>query len=291
MKKLLCVLLSAVLIVSVFAGCSRVSDFTFCPVGDETDADVRIVSFNVAAPWGNLLKGTSGNARVERFAAYMNAVKPDSIGTQEMNSEWMEKLADLMPEYDSYGVQRGGDDNEKKSEMNSIFWLKDKYDCIEKGTFWLSETPDVESKYEGAGCYRVCSYVMLENKKTGECYYHFNTHLDNASDEARVFGADVLRERIIFSITKSSRLISGIVLTGDFNDYLDGPASSQLAERFNVQDADKNTYHDWGNITEGKPIDFIFTSGEIVSYEILDDTTNGYVSDHYGVYETINFKR
>ncbi|MDE5984229.1 MAG: endonuclease/exonuclease/phosphatase family protein [Eubacterium sp.] len=291
MKKLLCVLLSALLILSVFTGCSKVKEVTFSPVESETEADVRIVSFNVAGPWGNALKGTSGNVRVERFAAYMNAVKPDSIGTQEMNSEWMEKLKELMPEYDSYGVQRGGDDNEKKSEMNSIFWLKDKYDCLDSGTFWLSETPDVESKYEGAGCYRVCSYVKLLNKETGECYYHFNTHLDNASDEARVFGADVIKERITMITVLSSQYISGVVLTGDFNDYLDGPASSQLVEKFNVQDADRNTYHDWGNITDGRPIDFVFTSGEIVSYEILDDTSNGLVSDHYGIYETISFKR
>lgn len=291
MKKLFCLFLSALLMVSAFAGCSRVSDFTFCPDNDETGADVRIVSFNVAAPWGNVLKGTSGSARVKRFAAYMNAVKPDSIGTQEMNSEWMEKLKELLTEYDSYGVQRGGDDNEKKSEMNSIFWLKDKYNCIDSGTFWLSDTPDVESKYEGAGCYRICSYVLLENRETGECYYHFNTHLDNASDEARVFGAQVINDKVFEKRITSSRLIQGVVLTGDFNDYLDGPASSQLAEKFNVQDADRNTYHDWGNITEGKPIDFIFTTGDIVSYSILDDTQNGLVSDHYGVYETIKFEK
>lgn len=292
MKRLLCVLLCAVLIVSVFAGCSKVSQFTFCPAEDETGADVRIVSFNVAAPWGNILKGTSAAARVERFAAYMNAVKPDSIGTQEMNSEWMEKLADLMPEYDSYGVQRGGDDNEKKSEMNSIFWLRDKYDCISSGTFWLSETPNVESKYEGAGCYRICSYVQLVNKETGESYYHFNTHLDNASDEARVFGANVIKEKMTFIPLTSSYLPQlGVVLTGDFNDYLDGPASSLLAQEYNVRDAENNTYHDWENITEGKPIDFIFTSGDVVSYSILDDTQNGLVSDHYGVYETIQFKK
>lgn len=287
MKRFLSVLLSAALIISVFAGCSKVVQFTFCPAEDAAAADVRIVSFNVAAPWGNAIKKTGSNARVQRFAVYMNAVQPDSIGTQEMNSAWMEKLTELMPEYDSYGVQRGGDDSEKKSEMNTIFWLKDKYNCLDKNTFWLSETPDTESRYEGAGCHRICSYVVLENKETGERYIHLNTHLDNASDEARVFGAGVILDKI----NQLKQIYTGapIVLSGDFNDYLDGPASKQLAEVFNAQDADTNTYHDWGNIAEGKPIDFIFTSGEIVGYEILNNTENGFVSDHYGIYQAIQF--
>lgn len=307
MKKLLCVLLSALFILSVFAGCSKVKEVTFSPVEGETDADVRIVSFNVAAPWGNVLKGTSGSARVERFAAYMNAIKPDSIGTQEMNSEWMERLAELMPDYDSYGVQRGGDDNEKKSEMNSIFWLKDKYDCLSSGTFWLSETPNVESKYEGAGCYRVCSYVQLVNKETGESYYHFNTHLDNASDEARVFGAEVIKEKMTFIPMTSSYLPqSGVVLTGDFNDYEHGKPIQTISETLtncsSVLPEEKRehgsgiTYHAWGESSDYytgyfSPLDYIFTDAEPVSYLILNDTTNGYVSDHYGVYSAIKFKK
>lgn len=292
MKKLLSVLLSAVLIVSVFSGCSKVSQFTFCP--DIKMGDISIVSFNCAAPWGNFIKGTASSERVKRFAAYMNAVKPDSIGTQEMNTEWMSKLAALMPEYDSYGVQRGGDDNEKKSEMNSVFWLKDKYESVMKDTFWLSETPDTESKYEGAGCYRVCSYVMLRNKETGECYLHMNTHLDNASDEARVFGAQVIKDKINEIQLTSSQYGLKIVLTGDFNDIESGnpiqTISSALTSCSSAAPQNKkSTYTDWGSLeNDGEPIDFIFTNAAPVDYMILDDTSNGYVSDHYGVYATIN---
>lgn len=285
-KKILSVLLSASIIAAVFAGCAKVEEFTFCPA-NEKKSDVAVVSFNVAAPWGSLLKNTSTGARVKRFAVYMNAVKPDSVGTQEMNSDWMKKLAELMPDYDSYGVVRGGDDNEKKSEMNSVFWLKDKYDCIDQNTFWLSETPDKESKFEGAGCYRVCSYVVLQSKETDLKYIHMNTHLDNASDEARVYGANVLLGKI--DELKAQYPNTPIVLSGDFNDYINGPASGVLADKLNVQSADTNTYHDWGKITEGEPIDFIFTTGTIGDYEILNDTTNGLVSDHYGIYQTIKF--
>ncbi|MCH5320633.1 MAG: endonuclease/exonuclease/phosphatase family protein [Eubacterium sp.] len=292
MKKLLSILFTLVIIASVFEGCSKVTEITFSP--DIETGDISVVSFNCAAPWGNLLDGTSGSARVKRFAAYMNAVKPDSIGTQEMNSDWMKKLADLMNDYDSYGVQRGGDENEKKSEMNSIFWLKDKYECIEKNTFWLSETPDNESKYEGAGCNRVCSYVMLKDKETGQIYLHMNTHLDNASDEARVFGAQVIKDKIA-QIKAEFQYDFKIVLTGDFNDIEGGNPCNTISEILTScstvsPENKKSTYTDWGNLeNSGEPIDFIFTDATPADYMILDDTANGFVSDHYGVYATIKF--
>ena len=292
MKKLLSILFTLVIIACAFAGCSRVTEVAFSP--DIETGDISVVSFNCAAPWGNLLDGTSSSARVKRFAAYMNAVKPDSIGTQEMNSDWMKKLADLMSDYDSYGVQRGGDENEKKSEMNSIFWLKDKYECIEKNTFWLSETPDTESKYEGAGCNRVCSYVMLKDKETGQIYLHMNTHLDNASDEARVFGAQVIKDKIA-QIKSEYQYDFKIVLTGDFNDIEGGNPCNTISEILTScstvsPENKKSTYTDWGNLeNSGEPIDFIFIDATPADYMILDDTANGFVSDHYGVYATIKF--
>ena len=193
----------------------------------------------------------------------------------------------------AHGVARGGDDSEKKSEMNSIFWLKDKYECIEQNTFWLSETPETESKYEGAGCNRICSYVMLRNKETGQVYLHMNTHLDNASDEARVFGAQVISDKIKEIKLTSSQSDFTIVLTGDFNDIESGNPCRTISEMLiscsaAAPENKKSTYTDWGDLeNDGEPIDFIFTDGEPAGYLILDDTSNGYVSDHYGVYATI----
>lgn len=286
MKKILSLGLCVLMITAVLFGCSRIAEFTFCP--DIEEGDVSVVSFNCAAPWGDALKGTSSNQRVKRFAVYMNAVGADSIGTQEMNSDWMEKLTELMPDYDSYGVKRGGDENEKKSEMNTIFWRRDKYDCVDKGTFWLSETPETESRYEGAGCNRVCTYVVLKDKETGRQYIHMNTHLDNASDDARIFGAQVIAQKI--KELKQEYADTPVVLSGDFNDALDGDACSVISQVLTAQSVGTNTYQDWGNITEGEPIDYIFTDGEIVGSTVLSDTTNGFISDHYGVYETIKFE-
>lgn len=285
MKRVLSVLISILLLVSVFSGCSKVEEIV---VSDIKAGDLSVVSFNVAAPWGNIVKGTGSKARVKRFAAYMNGIKPDIIGTQEMNSAWMSKLTGLMPDYENYGVKRGGDDNERKSEMNSIFWLKDKYECVEKNTFWLSETPDVESRYEGAGCHRICSYVMLRDIQTDKYILALNTHLDNASEEARVFGAQVILDKLDEISSTSAVDDYTVVLTGDFNNYLDSDAGRLLSNHLNTVQASGNTYHDWGNITEDKPIDFVFTTGEVIDTTRLDYIENGFISDHWGIISNID---
>lgn len=291
MKKIISIILSLSLIAISLAGCSKVKEITFKP--DIPKGDIGAVSFNVAAPWGNLLDGTSSSARVKRFASYMNSIKPDVIGTQEMNSDWLSKLEELMPDYSSYGVKRGGDDNEKKSEINAVFWLKDKYECVEKNTFWLSETPDTESKYEGAGCYRICTYVMLRDKESDKYILHMNTHLDNASDEARVYGAQVIMDKLNEIKMTSAVNHFSVVLTGDFNDIeTSNPVKTVSSTLTSCSSANpenkKSSYTDWGKLeNEGEPIDFIFTDAEPVGYVVLDDTTNGLVSDHYGVYSTI----
>lgn len=59
-----------------------------------------------------------------------------------MNSIWLKKLESTMPDYENYGVKRGGDSEEKNSEMNAVFWNKTKFSAVEKNTIWLSETPE-----------------------------------------------------------------------------------------------------------------------------------------------------
>ena len=220
----------------------------------------------------------------------MNAVKPDFIGTQEMNNDWLSELSEQMADYEFYGVARGGDKNEKQSELNAVFWLKDKYTLIDSGTFWLSETPEKESRYTGAGCNRVCTWVLLQNKETNAQYLHMNTHLDNMSEEAQGYGANVI-------LAEEQKLTAqypnaAVILTGDFNQTRGMRAHSAVSAVLNdsltaAESGEiKGTYQEWGEQENAEPIDFIFSSSDLtaVNYEVLDDLSNGYVSDHYGVY-------
>lgn len=248
-----------------------------------------VTSYNTAAPWGNVLEGTGSKKRVKLFAQQINDRLPDVLGVQELNSIWLEKLEKLLPQYAYYGVKRGGDENEKKSEMNGIFYLKDKFELVESNTFWISETPDVESKFEGAGCNRTCSYVVLKNKATGEIFAHFNTHLDNASEEAQNLGGKLIAEKTDEIIIKYGDI--PVVVTGDFNQYSDGAGCKALENNgflnanTTVPDGDNMvTYNGWTNETAGRPIDFIFVNDEfsVNSYEVVTETgAKVNVSDHY----------
>ena len=70
------------------------------------------------------------------------------------------------------------------SEGCPVFYRTDLYDLIDKGSFWLSETPEKMSKDWDSACYRICSYVILKEKQTGLEFVVFNTHLDHVSEEA-----------------------------------------------------------------------------------------------------------
>ena len=111
----------------------------------ENKSEIFVANYNTAAPWGNLLEGTFTTRRMHLWANQINENLPDSLGVQEINSYWVENLKELLPQYEYYGVKRGGDENEQKSEMNGIYYLKDKFNLLESDTFWISETPDTES--------------------------------------------------------------------------------------------------------------------------------------------------
>lgn len=256
----------------------------------ENQNQLYIASYNTAAPWGSVLDGTASTTRVKWFAQELTDLAPDSMGVQEMNSIWVKKVDKLAPAYAYYGVERDNISSVKETEMSGIFYLKNKYDLLESDTFWISETPDVMSKYPDAGCYRVCSYVVLKNKVTGFTYAHLNTHLDNVSTAAQNLGGELIAQKAQELNEKYGGNLT-TVITGDFNQYVTGGACTELlSDGFrNASDVapgseNQITYHRWGEFTSGQPIDFIFygTGIEAQNYTVhMEKTGRAYTSDHY----------
>ena len=294
--------ITALLAVAAIIACPLTAAPAAAPREGEEQA-VRpgsVISFNTAAPWGTPFDDTASSVRCQRFINTVRREMPALIGTQELNRAWLEAVSAALPEYDSYGVPRGGDDSENTSEINAVFWNKEIYSEIETDTFWLSETPDTESRFtftdengeeHSAGCNRVCTYAILQNEEDGSVLAFMNTHLDNASEEASDFGATLIMERIDDIRAQYDGI--HIILTGDFNQTSDGNAYRTITAGLNDTTdtaVAKATWQDWGYTDTGnQPIDFIFTSGTGVDYRVLDDESEGYVSDHYGIISVVEF--
>ena len=207
--------------------------------------------------------------------------KPGIIGFQEATWVHYNYLVKALKEYDSVITYR---DDFVLSEGCPIFYSKELYTLRDKGSFWLSETPEVKSKDWGAACYRICSYVILTDKNTGKDFVVFNTHLDHISDEARIKGMAVVLDRIAeFGDIPA-------VLMGDLNAEEDSATIQAATEHFldaryaAMETKDSYTYQNWGNMEKAVRIDYFMISKEgiePVCYDVLTETHDGvYSSDH-----------
>ena len=245
------------------------------------DGEIRIVSCNVRYLTHLDLGKKSWFFRADKLVADVAAQTPGVIGFQEVTKWQYTYLVDTLTGYDSVITYR---DNAKGSEGCPVFYNTDLYELVDKGSFWLSETPDVMSKDWGSGCYRVCSYVILTDRASGKNFVVFNTHLDHVSDEARINGIRVVLDRITW--------FGGLpaVIMGDFNAEEDSVTYENVTENFldaryeAAKATGAGTFHDWGQMEARWRIDYFMiskTGFRVLRYDVLDILHDGvYASDH-----------
>ena len=76
----------------------------------------------------------------------------------------LEDLKSYLPGYKYIGV--GRDNGADEGEHAAIFYDTDKFDMLDHGDFWLSETPDCPSK--GGTRHHTNASVHGENSATGK---------------------------------------------------------------------------------------------------------------------------
>ena len=175
---------------------------------EKKTADITLMSVNVRtwSPTDTFKK--SWFYRAKLIDSNIADVKPDIIGFQEVTPVHYKYLTETLRGYDNVIEYR---DNSPLHEACPVFYNTSRFELKDKGSFWLSETPEKMSKDWGAACYRVCSYVILAEKDTKKELVVFNTHLDHVSDEARINGINVVLDKI--------QQFGGLpsVIMGDFN--------------------------------------------------------------------------
>lgn len=241
------------------------------PSVNAADHDLRVMSFNVR--YGTASDGENHWDRRKDFLVdTIRAFDPDLLGTQETLGFQRGYLAEKLAGYDALGV--GRDDGANKGEMMALFYKRDRFDKLDGGHFWLSETPDkVGSKSWDSTLPRMATWLKLRDRRQPDLppIVVMNTHYDHLGMKARLESSRLIRSQI-------EKLAAGcsVILTGDFNtaeasppyqalfDVSDGQASP-IVDTFRIvrpdQTASEGTFNGFkADATDGARIDWIGVS-------------------------------
>lgn len=254
--------------------------------------DISVISFNIRVD--NAADGTNvWRNRRDAVVTMIERERPMLLGLQEAQPHQITYLSEHCPDYAWYGLGRDtgkvppATDSYAAEETMAVFWRTAELELLDKGTFWLSETPDQVSKGWDASYRRTCTWAGFRHKKSGQTCYFFNTHLDNDGKVAREESIKLLVSRM--KTINSKRRVS--FLTADFNSNVTDACFAPL--HVYMRDARANAavsddYPSWNGYgaSTGR-LDHVFFSGDNCTARefrtLRDDYGVPYISDHYPV--------
>lgn len=254
--------------------------------------DISVISFNIRVD--NAADGTNvWRNRRDAVVTMIERERPMLLGLQEAQPHQITYLSEHCPDYAWYGLGRDtgkvppATDSYAAEETMAIFWRTTELELLDKGTLWLSETPDQVSKGWDASYRRTCTWAGFRHKKSGQTCYFFNTHLDNDGKVAREESIKLLVSRM--KTINSKRRVS--FLTADFNSNVTDACFAPL--HVYMRDARANAavsddYPSWNGYgaSTGR-LDHVFFSGDNCTARefrtLRGDYGVPYISDHYPV--------
>ncbi|HMV50425.1 MAG TPA: endonuclease/exonuclease/phosphatase family protein [Blastocatellia bacterium] len=184
----------------------------------KASSEVRVMSYNIR--YGTANDGENHwNKRKDFLLETIAAFNPDLLGTQETLGFQRDFLAEKLVGYEVLGV--GRDDGKEAGEMTALYFKRSRFEKLDGGHFWLSETPEVPgSKSWDTSLTRMVSWVKLRDKLQPKAkpLMFFNTHFDHRGNQARVESAKLIRRKVE-EAAKTCR----VIVTGDFNAGEDAP--------------------------------------------------------------------
>lgn len=214
----------------------------------------------------------------------------DIFGVQETLPNQVQDLAQIKG-YTNYHAEREGD---LKGEGLGVYFKTDQFECLNKGFFWLSETPSQVSIHPEAGCKRIAVWLILKDKKSSKEFLIINTHLDHISDVARLEGMGVVLKELEQEIANYPT-----ILLGDFNseptEILHEELKTQFSYPKNQRDVftygPAGTFQDFNydiSWSELQEIDYIlYKDFQCTKQGVLTDSCDRrFPSDHFPVVAT-----
>ncbi len=288
------------------------------PIEPTEDTSVKTATYNIRYYNGEGdTDNEGGKSWLTRRSSVFDMIEkhnPDVCGLQEVTPQMTQDIIDNLPDYTYIGYGRvSGDLNpilpistlvsSGNDEQTSLIYKTSKYTELEKGRFFVSDTPSVPSKYSESSFNRLAAYVKLKDNETGKEFYFLSTHLDHPNDNSTQ--DELCREKQATALIKNAKLLVGNLpyyIVGDFNSIETEEAYPIIAAELNDAyytvgpenaqggyNGTNNTYTGLYSSTDTIPkrIDFIFTTDNIsVSSYIADNDNMGltmYPSDHLPV--------
>lgn len=246
--------------------------------------ELKIISFNIRCCDDK--DGNSIAERAPRLFTVTSQYNADIIGFQEYRPAWEPYVENFYSaDYETFLKYRNLTED---IEASPILWRREKFDCLKTGYFWLSDTPEVESRGwdERYNCYRMCVYAVLREKKSKKVFTVMNTHF-GFGDDGQVKSADLIY-RYSKKISENPTFI-----VGDFNMTPKSAGYAEMTRNFKDLNAltakdMRSTFHNYKpeEITD-EHIDYCFISEGIkpINRTLITDTVAGkYPSDHFGLF-------
>ena len=177
--------------------------------------NLRVVSYNL------LFEKTVPSELDRRWVNRKEKVKQlftnysfDIIGTQEALTS---QVNDILSWKDWGRI--GGDlphgdiDCSFNEENEAVFYKKSRFEVLEEGNFWFSESPDKPGTYSWGATYpRMCTWGKFKEKTTGRIFYIYNSHFNVDAPQSRIESAKMILNKV--------KAVAGeypVICTGDLN--------------------------------------------------------------------------
>ncbi len=95
----------------------------------------------------------------------------------------------------------------------AVYWLRDRFERVDGGAFYLSSTPDRYSLDWGIGHGRGVHWIVLRDDRDGTEFLFANTHLPHDSEEGRIRGARLITQQL----RQISKNRLPVIIAADFN--------------------------------------------------------------------------
>ena len=218
-----------------------------------------------------------------RRGSRLEQAHPDVLCVQEALAGQVDFLQQVLPDHARVGV--GRDDGRSGGEHCAIYFDRGRFQELESGTFWLDGPADSPPPQTPLWPRRTCTWVRLEERRTGRRMRVYNTHF-SLMERPREAAA----RRVLEHIAAADRTDS-LVVAGDFNAPPNAPSrtlftKSGLVSSFVAvgQTGEQPTNHFYGIRLRSLDAVLLDRNWNVDKSQILDvKPGNTFPSDHFSV--------